>query len=135
MKKYLIIAGIAAAGLSITGCGGGEGEDTGRAYMPDMYYSRAYEAYGYNNIDDYEKLKKKGVFYNGLPVAGTMARGDVASYTLPATDSGYAMAVSLRNPKVYTVKPVHGFVASRSNWALRQMAFLEKDPDVQAVIR
>ena len=74
MKKYLIIAGIAAAGLSITGCGGGEGEDTGRAYMPDMYYSRAYEAYGYNNIDDYEKLKKKGVFYNGLPVAGTMAR-------------------------------------------------------------
>lgn len=98
MKKYLIIAGIAAAGLSITGCGGGEGEDTGRAYMPDMYYSRAYEAYGYNNIDDYEKLKKKGVFYNGLPVAGTMARGDVASYTLPATDSGYAMAVSLRNP-------------------------------------
>ncbi|HEV7332574.1 MAG TPA: monofunctional biosynthetic peptidoglycan transglycosylase [Flavisolibacter sp.] len=45
------------------------------------------------------------------------------------------IAVSLRNPKIYTVKPVHGFVASRSNWALRQMAFLEKDPDVQAVIK
>lgn len=45
------------------------------------------------------------------------------------------IAVSLRNPKVYTIKPVHSFVASRSNWALRQMAFLEKDPDVQAVIR
>lgn len=45
------------------------------------------------------------------------------------------IAVSLRNPKIYTVKPVHSFVATRSNWALRQMAFLEKDPDVQAVIR
>ena len=49
MKKYLIIAGIVAAGWSITGCGGADGEDPGRAYMPDMYYSRAYEAYGYNN--------------------------------------------------------------------------------------
>lgn len=45
------------------------------------------------------------------------------------------IAVSLRNPKIYTVKPVHAFVASRSNWALKQMAYLEKDPDIQAVIR
>ncbi|RYZ58201.1 MAG: monofunctional biosynthetic peptidoglycan transglycosylase, partial [Chitinophagaceae bacterium] len=45
------------------------------------------------------------------------------------------IAVSLRNPKRYTVKPVHAFVASRSNWALRQMAFLEKDPDVQALVK
>ena len=98
MKKYLIIAGIAAMGVSLIGCGGAEGENPGRAYMPDMYYSRAYEAYGYNNIDDYKKLADKGVFYNGLPVAGTMARGDVASYSLPANDSGYAMSVNLRNP-------------------------------------
>ncbi len=98
MKKLLIIAGIAAAGLSITGCGGAQGENPGQAYMPDMYYSRAYEAYGYNNIDDYEKLKEKGVNYNGLPVAGTMARGDAAPFRLPANDSGYAMSVSLRNP-------------------------------------
>ena len=98
MKKLLIIAGIAAAGLSITGCGGAQGENPGQAYMPDMYYSRAYETYGYNNIDDYKKLKEKGVHYNGLPVAGTMARGDGSPFRLPANDSGYAMSVSLRNP-------------------------------------
>jgi len=98
MKKLLIIAGIAAAGLSITGCGGAKGENPGQAYMPDMYYSRAYEAYGYNNIDDYQKLKEKGVNYTGLPVAGTMARGDASPFRLPANDSGYAMAVSVRNP-------------------------------------
>jgi monofunctional biosynthetic peptidoglycan transglycosylase len=45
------------------------------------------------------------------------------------------IAVSLRNPKVYKVKPVHPFVAARSNWALAQMAFLEKDPDVRKLIR
>ncbi|RYZ30674.1 MAG: monofunctional biosynthetic peptidoglycan transglycosylase [Chitinophagaceae bacterium] len=44
------------------------------------------------------------------------------------------IAVCLRNPKIYTVKPVHPFVASRSNWAIAQMNYLQKDPDVQAVI-
>jgi mono/diheme cytochrome c family protein len=63
-----------------------------------MYYSRAYEAYGYNNVDDYQKLAQEGVFYNGLPVNGTMARGDVATYSLPANDSGYAMAVNYKSP-------------------------------------
>jgi monofunctional glycosyltransferase len=44
------------------------------------------------------------------------------------------IAVCLRNPKIYTVKPVHPFVASRSNWAVAQMNYLQKDPDIQAVI-
>lgn len=79
-------------------CGGGKGNDPGRIYMPDMAYSRAYETYGYNNIGDYERLKEKGVFYNGLPVAGTMARGDVSAYTLPGNDSGYALSAGYRNP-------------------------------------
>jgi monofunctional biosynthetic peptidoglycan transglycosylase len=45
------------------------------------------------------------------------------------------IAVSLRNPKVYKVKPIHPFVAGRANWALGQMAFLEKDPAVLELIR
>jgi mono/diheme cytochrome c family protein len=94
MKKLLIIAGIAAVGASVAGCGGAKGNDPGNAYMPDMYYSRAYEAYGYNNVGDYELLKEKGVFYNGLPVEGTMARGDVSSFPLPANEQ----AASYRNP-------------------------------------
>lgn len=98
MKKLLITGIVMATATAFYSCGGGKGNDPGRTYMPDMAYSRAYEAYGYNNVGDYEKLKQKGVFYNGLPVAGTMARGDVSAYTLPGNDSGYALAASYRNP-------------------------------------
>ena len=103
MKKVLIIAGMAALGLGMAGCGGAEGNDPGRIYMPDMTYSLAYEAYGYNNIGDYEQLREKGVNYTGLPVQGTMARGDVPMYPLPATDSGYALSVNYRNPDTATM--------------------------------
>lgn len=100
MKKTgILIGSLVAVVLANVGCGGAHGTDPGDAYMPDMYYSRAYEAYGYNTSDQYlEHLKKRGINYNGLPVAGTMARGDEAAYALPATDSGYAMAASYRNP-------------------------------------
>src|SRR5438309_5743529 len=98
MKKSLvIIMGLVAAGVGIIGCGGAEGPDPGRAYMPDMYYSRAYETYGYNTSDRYdENLRRRGIHYDALPVAGTMARGDVPSYPLPGNDSGYAMAVNFK---------------------------------------
>jgi hypothetical protein len=36
---------------------------------------------------------------------------------------------------VFTVKPLHRQVAQRSNWVMGQMSFLERDPDVQAVIK
>ncbi|HEU4902314.1 MAG TPA: monofunctional biosynthetic peptidoglycan transglycosylase [Flavisolibacter sp.] len=45
------------------------------------------------------------------------------------------IAACLPNPKRYTVKPVSPYVRGRSNWVLVQMLFLERDPDVQAVIR
>ena len=82
MKKLLIIAGIAAAGLSITGCGGGKGPNPGHAYMPDMYYSRAYEAYGYNNIDDYEKLKTFLYKWSSQTPANTTAHGSLSAKSL-----------------------------------------------------
>jgi monofunctional glycosyltransferase len=41
----------------------------------------------------------------------------------------------LPNPKTFTVKPLHRQVASRSNWVVAQMNYLQKDPDVQAVIK
>lgn len=43
------------------------------------------------------------------------------------------IAATLPNPKVFTVKPLHKQVASRSGWVLGQMAFLEKDADVRAI--
>lgn len=45
------------------------------------------------------------------------------------------IAACLPNPKEFTVKPLHPRVASRSGWVVGQMAALEKDPDVQAVIQ
>ena len=41
----------------------------------------------------------------------------------------------LPNPKVYTVIPQSRYVASRSQWILRQMHNIEGDPDVQALIK
>lgn len=83
---------------AIISCGGAKGNDPGSAYMPDMYYSRAYETYGYNNIGDYQNLKDRGVNYNAAPVRGTVARGDQSSFNLPANDSGYALSASYQNP-------------------------------------
>jgi mono/diheme cytochrome c family protein len=98
-RTLLIITGFAAIGFGIVSCTGAHGSDPGYAYMPDMYYSTAYEAYGYNTTDKLqEELKRRGIHYDGLPVPGTMARGDVPSYPLPGNDSGYAMAVNYRNP-------------------------------------
>jgi monofunctional biosynthetic peptidoglycan transglycosylase len=44
------------------------------------------------------------------------------------------IASCLPNPKKYTVKPVSRYVSIKSGWVQRQMNYLEKDPDVQAVI-
>ncbi len=88
-RTLLIITGFAAMGFGIVSCGGAHGSDPGDAYMPDMYYSTAYEAYGYNTTDKrYEELKKRGIHYDGLPVPGTMARGDVPAYPLSLPGSG-----------------------------------------------
>jgi mono/diheme cytochrome c family protein len=98
MKKLLLLTGIIAGALAITGCGGAHGNDPGDAYMPDMYYSRAYEAYGYNNTPEDHNLKGKGAFYNAMPVPGSIARGDSYPFPIAAGDSGYAQAASFRSP-------------------------------------
>lgn len=45
------------------------------------------------------------------------------------------IAAGLPNPKKYTVKPLSPYVAAKSGWIQRQMRNLERDPDVQAIIR
>jgi mono/diheme cytochrome c family protein len=92
MKKILIITGIVATGMVIVSCGGPR-RNPGRAYMPDMNYSRAYETYAST-----EALQKQGVNYNARPVEGTVARGDMFAYTIKNNDSGYAQSASIKNP-------------------------------------
>jgi monofunctional biosynthetic peptidoglycan transglycosylase len=45
------------------------------------------------------------------------------------------IAACLPNPKRYSVKPVSGYVARRAGWVQGQMAALQGDPDVQAVMK
>ena len=45
------------------------------------------------------------------------------------------IASCLPNPVKYTVKPTSRYVSIKHGWVMRQMAVLEKDPDVLAVIR
>jgi mono/diheme cytochrome c family protein len=99
MKRILIAAGIFSLTLGFVNCGGAHGDDPGHAYMPDMYYSRAYETYGYNDVEgEYDSLKRRGINYTGMPVAGTVARGDMISYHLTNDSAGLQSANSLKNP-------------------------------------
>ena len=45
------------------------------------------------------------------------------------------IAACLPNPKKYSVRPLSNYVAKRSGWVTRQMNFIEKDKDVQAIIQ
>jgi mono/diheme cytochrome c family protein len=92
MKKYLLIAVVGASGM-MAGCGAGK--DPGYAYMPDMFYSRAYETYA-----PHDDLTKEGVHYTGLPVAGTVSRDEDLSLVYPFKNdsAGYAQSATIKNP-------------------------------------
>ena len=45
------------------------------------------------------------------------------------------IAACLPNPKKYSVRPLSNYVSKRSGWVTRQMNFIEKDKDVQAIIQ
>lgn len=100
MKKILIISGIFVAGLVMISCRGGK-NDPGTVYMPDMSYSRALETYaGLDSAkftNDPAKLGTK-IFYNNMPVAGTVARGDLAAYPFKNDSLGYINSASVKNP-------------------------------------
>ena len=93
MKKSLIITGYILTGALLVSCGKVR-RSTGRVYMPDMNYSRAYETYAST-----EGLKRKGVNYTAMPVEGTVARGDTLSvYPFKNDTSGYASSKTFTNP-------------------------------------
>jgi mono/diheme cytochrome c family protein len=93
MKKFLIIAGCVITGVILLSCNRTR-RGTGRAYMPDMAYSVAYETYA----PVQERLDKYGAHFNSRPVEGTIARGDMFPYTLKNDSAGYAQSASAVNP-------------------------------------
>lgn len=91
MKKAIIISFSFLATLAVSSCG--DSSEPGRVYMPDMAYSRAYETYA-----DHSNLAQKGINYNNLPVAGTVARGEELPYHLTNDSIGYVQSAGVMNP-------------------------------------
>lgn len=89
MNKAKIILSLIIT-VAIISCG--SKREPNRVYMPDMAYSRAYEAYAQNN------LQQEGINYLNYPVDGTLRRGDLFPYTLPNDSNGYKMAAAIKDP-------------------------------------
>ena len=65
------------------GCNGKR--DTGRAYMPDMAYSRAYESYAPRDSSVFTTDPNNAghkIFYNNIPPAGTVKRGELFPFSV-----------------------------------------------------
>jgi len=70
--------------------------------MPDMAYSRAYETYALRDsgvfTTDPADLGHK-IFYNSMPVAGTIKRGEYFPYTVPNDSNGLlVLSAQVKNP-------------------------------------
>lgn len=93
MKKISFLTICIATAVVLASCSKVR-RNTGRVYMPDMTYSRAYETYAST-----EALQKKGVHYNAMPVEGTIARGDTLTvYPNKNDTAGYAASKNFTNP-------------------------------------
>ena len=101
MIKYIAFGFMALSAVTmISSCG--DKKRPGKIYMPDMAYSRAYETYAQRDSMMFttDPARKGGnmIFYNNMPVAGTIKRGELFPYTLPNDSAGYAASASVQNP-------------------------------------
>jgi len=103
MKKIAIITGIVTAGLLLSSCR--DKNSAGHAYMPDMAYSRAYETYAALDSSRFtgDTLERGGkIYYDRMPVAGTVAREDMPAFALAIDKVGdtvnYVASKSIPNP-------------------------------------
>lgn len=93
MMKIKGFTFLALVGTLAISCGRDK-RDTGRVYMPDMAYSRAYETYSERDTaifttdrEEWSSDGKEKIFYNNMPVAGTVSRN--TNYIFPlAKDAG-----------------------------------------------
>ena len=100
ISNFKIVVSVQTLSIIISSCADAK-RKPGSIYMPDMTYSRALETY--ESLDstvfttDPQKRGRE-IFYNAKPVAGAMAIGELADYTLPDDSAGYAMSASVKNP-------------------------------------
>jgi mono/diheme cytochrome c family protein len=105
MKKLISMACMAFLAVTLTNCDGVH-RNPGRAYMPDMSYSRAYETYAVRDSARFttrdEDRGEGKIFYSARPVLGTMARGDAMPFGIaidkPGDSTNYRLAKNVKNP-------------------------------------
>ena len=103
MKKIAIITGIITAVVVLGSCRGKR--SAGHVYMPDMMYSRAYETYAALDSSEFTNdIAQAGgkIYYDRMPVAGTVARGEMPAFPLAMDKAGdstnYVASKSITNP-------------------------------------
>ena len=105
MRKIVIITGIVTAGLLLSSCR--DKRSAGHVYMPDMAYSRAFETYDALDSSRFtsDTLERGGkIYYDRMPVAGTVAREDMPAFPLAmdkigdTTATNYKASVNVPNP-------------------------------------
>lgn len=102
MKTINKFSAIAIVAIITIASSCGSKRSPGRVYMPDMAYSRTYEAYDLLDSTKFTgDIYNKGgnqIFFNAMPAAGTIKRGDLFPYTLPNDSNGYKMSATIPNP-------------------------------------
>lgn len=102
MKKITYIAVLLmVAVIAVSSCDDVK-RKPGSVYMPDMAYSRAYESYATRDTDIFTNNstnKGEKIFYNNVPPAGTIKRGELyPTEQLTDTLGTYATSGTLKNP-------------------------------------
>lgn len=103
MKKIAIITGVISA-VVFSSCRFNKRSE-GYNYMPDMAYSRAVETYAdLDSLRFTNDAAQAGgkIYYNRMPVPGTVARGEAASFHLAMDKAGdstnYVASKAISNP-------------------------------------
>jgi len=103
MKKISVIVFI-TSGIILSSCSDVR-RNPGTVYMPDMAYSRAYETYAPRDSASFstnENRTDDKIFYNNLPVAGTIARGEEIPFPYtkdaPGDTTNYIASKAVVNP-------------------------------------
>ncbi|RYF88719.1 MAG: cytochrome c [Chitinophagaceae bacterium] len=102
MKRLTNISAIAVIAMLVLASSCKDNRKPGSIYMPDMAYSRTHETYAELDSTKFTSdIHNKGgnkIFFNEMPVPGTIKRGDLFPYTLPNDSIGYKMSASVANP-------------------------------------
>jgi len=105
MKKIVIITGVVTAGFLLSSCRGKT--SAGHVYMPDMTYSRAFETYAALDSSRFtgDTAERGGkIYYDRLPVEGTVAREDMPAFPLTkdkigdTAETNYKASKNVANP-------------------------------------